>query len=251
MALLKVLAITQARTGSTRLPNKVLMKIKNKTLLEIHLGRILKAKLIDELIVATTIDKKDDGIVDVCNALQIQHYRGSESNVLDRFYQAAITKNPTHVVRLTSDCPLIDPVLLDDVIDFAIKNDLDYCSNILIEDFPDGQDIEVMKFSALEYAWRNVDKTYQQEHVTPFIQENSTFVGGNIFKSDNFPCPGKYGKIRLTVDEQKDFEVVSLLVNKLGEEKGWFEYADYYENNYEIKELNFNIKRNEGFRKTN
>lgn len=226
------------------------MNIKNKTLLEIHLGRILKSKLIDELIVATTVDPKDDAIVGICKKMQVQYSRGSENNVLDRFYQAAIKKNPTHVVRLTSDCPLIDPQLIDAVIDFTIKNDLDYGSNIFVEDFPDGQDIEVMKFSVLENAWKNADKQYQKEHVTPYIREHSTFMGGTLFKSDNFACEGKYGKIRLTVDEQKDFEVISILANDLGEEKRWFEYANYYENNQKIKNLNSNIKRNEGFRKT-
>jgi spore coat polysaccharide biosynthesis protein SpsF (cytidylyltransferase family) len=250
VAVTKIVVITQARTGSTRLPNKVLMEINGKPLLSIHLERILKSKMIDELIVATTVEEKDETIVNICNKMQVQYYRGSVNNVLDRFYQAAIKEKPTHVVRLTSDCPLIDPILLDQVIDFAIKRDLDYCSNVLIEDFPDGQDIEVMKFSALEYAWKNADKDYEKEHVTPYIREHSTFLGGNLFTSDNFPCPGQYGSIRLTVDEQKDFEVISILANKLGEEKSWFEYADYYQNNNEINELNSNTKRNEGYRKT-
>src|ERR1019366_2392376 len=100
-----ILAITQARVGSSRLPNKVLKKINGETLLEIHLDRILKSSKIDGLIIATTINKNDDAIVNICNDMQLPYYRGSENNVLDRFYQAAVKKNPTHVVRLTSDCP--------------------------------------------------------------------------------------------------------------------------------------------------
>lgn len=248
---MKIVAITQARTGSSRLPNKVLKKINDKTLLEIHLNRIVKSKKIDELIIATTINEADGAITDICNAMHLPYYRGSENNVLERFYMAVVEKNPSHVVRLTSDCPLIDAELIDEVIDFTIKNDLDYCSNTFVEDFPDGQDIEVMKFSVLQQAWRSADKEYQKEHVTPYIRENSTFMGVDLFKSDNFVSSRKYGNVRLTVDEQKDFDVISMLINDLGTERRWFEYADYYQNNLEIKKLNSNIKRNEGFRKTN
>lgn len=246
---MKILAITQARVGSSRLPNKVLKKINDKTLLEIHLNRILKSSRIDELIIATTTNTNDDDIVTICDAMQLSCFRGSEKNVLDRFYKASIEKNPTHVIRLTSDCPLIDAELLDEIINFAIENDLDYCSNTFIEDFPDGQDIEIMKFSVLEQAWRNADKDYQKEHVTPYIRENSSFLGGDIFKSDNFPSSRKDGNVRLTVDEQKDFEVISILINNLGLDRKWFEYANYYQNNININKLNSKIKRNEGFRK--
>src|SRR5690242_17368237 len=140
---MKVLAITQARTGSTRLPGKVLKEIAGKTLLEIHLERILHSKLIDKLVVATTLEKEDDEIVKVAERANVSHYRGSLENVLDRFYQAAKIYQPEWVVRLTSDCPLIDANLIDQVIVFAMNNDVDYCSNTLVPTFPDGIDIEV------------------------------------------------------------------------------------------------------------
>lgn len=246
---MKIIAITQARVGSSRLPNKVLKKVNDKTLLEIHLKRILKSDKIDELLVATTTNTSDDAIAAICDTMGLPYYRGSESNVLDRFYQAIKKKNPTHVVRLTSDCPLIDAELIDEIIGFAVEKDLDYCSNTFIENFPDGQDVEVMKFSALEQAVKNADKEYQKEHVTPYIREHSSFMGGKLFRSDNFPCPGKYGNTRLTVDEQKDLDVITLLINDLGMEKKWEEYATYYENNQHIHSINSTIKRNEGFRK--
>ena len=107
----------------------------------------------------------------------------------------------------------------------------------------------MFRFSALEQAWKNANKPYQKEHVTPYIREHSSLMGGDIFISANFPSPGKYEKVRLTVDEEKDFEVISILIHDLGAEKGWLEYADYYENNEEIHELNSSIKRNEGYRK--
>lgn len=247
---MNIIAITQARSSSTRLPNKVLKKINGKTLLEIHLGRIQQSKRINELIVATTLNKADDDIICICNKLNISYYRGSEFDVLDRFYQSLLGKNASYVVRLTSDCPLIDPVLIDEVIDYTISNDLDYCSNILVENFPDGQDVEVMKYFVLEEAWRCADKNYQREHVTPYIRENSTFVGGLKFKSDNFATVNRYGRVRMTVDEQKDLEVISLLVQKLGIEKRWIDYAQAYQNDLVIQALNSDIKRNEGYKKT-
>lgn len=246
---MNVLAITQARVGSSRLPGKVLKKIANLTLLEIHINRIKKSKNIDELLVATTLNSNDDKIIEICNTINLAYYRGSETDVLDRFYKAAVKKKSDYIVRLTSDCPLIDANLIDSVIDFAIINDLDYCSNILVESFPDGQDIEVFKFSALEEAWKNADKLYQREHVTPYIRENSTFMGGSLFKSNNFISALNYGNVRLTVDEQVDFDVISLLIQSLGLDSSWIEYADYYLHNQEIKKLNSEIKRNEGFRK--
>lgn len=244
-----VIAITQARMGSTRLPNKSMKEIEGKSLLEIHINRILKSKKINQLIVATTSNPEDQVIESLCNAMDIEVFRGSEKNVLDRFYQAVKEKKPTHIVRLTADCPLIDPKLIDDVIKYAIENDLDYCANTLIEDFPDGEDIEVMKFSTLEKAWKTATQNYEKEHVTPFIRENSSFVGGKLFSSDNFSAPGKYGAVRLTVDEIQDFEVISLLIKKLGIDRTWQEYANMYLNDSAIFAHNSKIKRNEGFKK--
>jgi spore coat polysaccharide biosynthesis protein SpsF len=146
---MEVLAITQARSGSTRLPNKVLKTIGNQTLLDIHLQRILTSKKIDQLLVATTVDELDLRIVEIAKAKDLPFYQGSIANVLDRFYQAAVTFKPKWVVRLTSDCPLIDAELIDSVINYAIEKDVDYCSNTLRPSFPDGMDIEVFKFSAL------------------------------------------------------------------------------------------------------
>ncbi len=244
-----VLAITQARTGSTRLPQKVLKQIQGKTLLEIHLNRIKSAKKISKLLVATTVEKQDDAIVNIVKDLGLEYYRGSVNDVLDRFYQAAKKYNPKWIVRLTSDCPLIDSRLIDTVIEKAQKEELDYCSNTLIEVFPDGQDIEVFKFSALEKAWENAELTSEREHVTPFIKKNSTFMGGELFFSDNFPCEKSYNKVRLTVDEPNDFEVIKYLINKIGFNGSWMDYTKEYLNS-SISELNMNIERNEGYKKS-
>lgn len=243
-----VLAITQARTGSTRLPNKILKTIKGKSLLEIHLERILKSKKISKLVVATTIDKNDRLIVNIATKIGVDFYRGSVEDVLDRFYHTAKQYNPKWVVRLTSDCPLIDASLIDEVIKKAQKENLDYCSNTLIEAYPDGEDIEVFKFHSLEKAWIEAKSHSDREHVTPFIKNNSSCLGGKIFKSNNFPCSNNYNKVRLTVDEPEDFEVIKYLINKLGFDAGWIDYTnEYLKNNY-ISSLNRDVERNEGLK---
>lgn len=244
-----VLAITQARTGSTRLPNKVLKTIKGKSLLEIHLERILKSKKISKLVIATTINKNDELIVDIATKLGIDFYRGSVDNVLDRFYNTAKCYNPRWIVRLTSDCPLIDASLIDEVINKAQKEDLDYCSNTLIEAYPDGEDIEVFKFSALEKAWCEAKLLSDKEHVTPFIKNNSSYLGGKIFKSNNFPCIYNYNKVRLTVDELNDFTVIEYLIDKIGFDGSWLDYTNEYLNS-SISNKNNEILRNEGLLKS-
>ena len=150
---LKTVLITQARSGSTRLPRKILKEINSESLLEIHLKRLNKCKNISKIIVATTDKPEDKVIYDYAIDLGFNSFRGSESDVLDRFYQAVRNEKPDWIVRVTSDCPLIDPILVDKLIKFAHNNNRDYCSNTLIENYPDGQDIEVFKFSALELAW--------------------------------------------------------------------------------------------------
>lgn len=246
-----ILAITQARTTSTRLPNKVLKQIEGKSLLEIHIERIKKSKKIDQLVVATTINSTDEPIVTLCKALDCSFSRGSETDVLDRFYQAASNFIPQYIVRLTSDCPLIDPALIDDVIEFCIANDLDYCSNTLTPHYPDGQDIEVFRYSALRYAWEAATQISEREHVTPYIWKNSTFKKGKLFKSDTYTEVDKnYGHLRMTVDEQTDFDVVEILVKQLGIDKPWLDYALLLENNPNIQNINGNIIRNEGYEKS-
>lgn len=245
-----VLAITQARTGSTRFPNKILKTIKGKSLLEIHLKRILKSKKISKLVVATTTKEEDKIISEIAYKVGVESFKGSEHDVLDRYYNTAKKYNPKWIVRLTSDCPLIDARLIDQVIKKAQSENLDYCSNTLIEAYPDGQDIEVFKFKSLEIAWSKAKSISDREHVTPYIKNNSSYLHGEIFKSNNFPSNKNYNKVRLTVDEQEDFKVIELLINKLGIDSRWIDYTnEYLKNNY-ISSLNKNIKRNEGFRKS-
>jgi len=247
---MKILAITQARIGSTRLPEKILKKINGESLLEIHLRRIQKSNLISKLKIATTIEPEADKIVAIGKKLGIEVYKGSVENVLERFYYSAAPEEPDWVVRLTSDCPLIDPVEIDHVIQFAIDNDLDYASNTLEPTYPDGIDTEVFKFSALEKAVSEARLTSELEHVTPYIWKNSSFKGGTLFQSDNVSNETDYSSIRLTVDTIEDFMVIEKLVQLLGTDKPWIEYVHALDEHPEIKNINKIFARNEGYEKS-
>lgn len=246
---IKTILITQARTGSTRLPGKILKEVQEKSLLEIHIERLKKCNNVSEIIVATTTNIEDEIIYNKSIELGVNSSRGSESDVLDRFYKSVEYKNPDWIVRVTSDCPLIDPKLVDDVIAFTIKNNKDYVTNTLIENFPDGQDIEVFKYTALKKAWKNAILNSEREHVTPYIRKNSDFNGGNLFTSLNYDCQSDFSKIRMTVDEIRDFELITLLINDLGTEKSWLEYTNYIIQEDLVK-INNKIIRNEGLLKS-
>ena len=249
MVALKTILITQARSGSTRLPGKILKEINGKSLLEIHLERLKKCKNISEIIVATTTKSEDKIIYDKSIQLGFVSTKGSENDVLDRFYQAVRAKNADWIVRVTSDCPLLDPVLVDKVITFVQENNMDYGSNILIENFPDGQDIEVFKFSALKLAWKNAKLLSEREHVTTYIRNNSNKKGDNFFTAINYPFSSDYSNIRMTVDEEKDFELIKILIENLGTQKSWMEYTNYIIDN-NLHKLNNDILRNEGLLKS-
>ena len=244
-----VLLIVQARYGSTRLPGKVLKKIKDKTILEIGLTRLSESKTIDKIVVATTVERQDEVILDEVNRLGYSCFRGSESNVLERYYLAAKEYSPKWVVRVTSDCPLIDAELVDEVVNYAKNNKVDYCSNILIENYPDGQDVEVFTFESLKKACDCGILESEKEHVTPYIRNNSTFNGRKEFKALNYSNHEGYAEVRMTVDEPSDFEMLTQLINVLGVDKSWKEYADYMIK-HRLTDINSSIIRNEGYLKS-
>lgn len=246
---INTIIITQARVNSTRFPGKVLKEVDGKTLLEIHLERLSKCTKVSDIIVATTVEDTDAIIYKKAIEWGYTASRGSESDVLDRFYQAVKNSNADWIVRVTSDCPLIDPELVDKVIVFAQERQVDYCSNVLIENYPDGQDVEVFKFSALKKAWENAKLLSEREHVTPYIRNNSDFKEGNEFSALNFPCESDFSKIRMTVDESKDFELIQILIKNLGTNKTWLEYTNYIINN-DLTSINNQIIRNEGLLKS-
>ena len=245
----KTILVTQARTGSTRFPRKILKEVNGKSLLEIHLTRLKKCKTISKIIVATTNKSEDKIIYEKAINWGVSASIGSESDVLDRFYQAVKNEKPDWIVRVTSDCPLIDPSLVDKVITFVKNNNIDYGSNVLIEHFPDGQDVEVFKFSALKKAWKNAKLLSEREHVTPYIINNSNGRGIDLYTAMNYPCVSDFSDIRMTVDETKDFKLIKILIENLGIEKSWIDYTNYIINN-DLGKINNNIIRNEGLLKS-
>lgn len=250
--MVKVLAITQARYGSTRLPAKILKKVGDKTLLEIHLRRILQAKTIDKLKIATTDEEGSKFIIEVADKVGVGCHKGSVDDVLTRFYDTAAPEKPEYVIRLTSDCPLIDPTIIDEIVNYTLTHDYDYVHTDP-KSFPDGLDVEVMKYSALERAYKEANLISEREHVTPYIWKNGTAKGGSIFKS--YEYPNKEGDFnaddnRITIDEPEDYEVIKALIEELGIECYWKDYIDYLFAHPEIKSLNSKYKNNEGYTKS-
>jgi len=249
MELDQTILVSQARSGSTRLPQKVLLKIQDQELLNIQLTRLRKCKEINKIIIATTTDPADDVIADLCEHWDVSVSRGEINDVLDRYYHAVFPYKPKWVVRVTSDCPLIDPDLVDAVVKFAKVNEADYASNILLERFPDGQDVEVFKFDALKKAWNEAKLSSEREHVTPYLRKNCTYNGGEMFSSANFACINDFSDIRMTVDEPKDFDLITKVIEDLGTDKSWLTYTNHIISHQYYK-INSNIIRNEGLLKS-
>lgn len=241
---MNILAITQARTGSSRLPNKVLKTVADKTLLEIHLDRLNKSRRIDKIIVATTWEPADAVIAELATTLGFEAYRGSEQDVLDRYYQAALPHEPDYVVRVTSDCPLVDPELVDDIIKAAVDGNMDYASNTLDRSFPDGTDVEIFKFSALRDAWQNASLQSEREHVTPYIIRNSDQRGGQTYRAISVRGPDDYSTFRLTVDYNEDFALIEELIARLGVHKTWRRYCDFLSQHPDISAINMRHSTN-------
>jgi len=247
---MKIIAITQARLNSSRLPSKVVKKVKGETLLEIHIKRILRAENIDKVIIATTTREEDHAICELASQLGVACHRGSEEDVLDRFYQAALNESADYVVRLTSDCPLIDPQIIDLVIDQAIKSGADYSSNTLRPTYPDGMDVEVFKFDALKRAWLEATKNSDREHVTPYIWRNSSFHGEKLFKAFSVEGVDDHSKMRLTVDQEEDFKLIQVLIEELGVDCSSHAYVEFLLNHPDLQSYNAEIIRNEGLIKS-
>lgn len=242
--MVKIIGVTQARIGSSRLPKKVLLEIKNKTLLAYHLERIVQSDSVDKWIVATTNESESDAICKIAKDYNISSYKGSLEDVLDRFYQAVKDETADYVVRVTSDCPLIDSQLIDETVQFCIKEKLEYYSNVFKDSYPDGLDVEVFSFKMLEEAWQNANLKADREHVTPYIRRKVDLSSYTI------NVEPKYSKLRITVDEEKDFKLVQFLIEQLGNKKGWKEYADFILQNPDVKNINDSIIRNQGYMKS-
>jgi spore coat polysaccharide biosynthesis protein SpsF len=243
-----ILAILQARVSSSRLPGKVLKPLLGVPMLLRQIERLKKSQKIDQLLVATSTEPSDDPIEKLCEEQGIACYRGSLNDVLDRFYQAARGFNPKHVVRLTADCPLTDARLIDDVIGFYLDGGFDYASNAIQATYPDGLDMEVFRFSCLEQAWREARLSSQREHVTPFIHQQPL-----RFKIGHYKNSSDLSHLRWTVDEPKDFELVTMIYETLYPRNSDFSTQDILElldQRPELVHWNTSHQRNEGYQKS-
>lgn len=204
-------AIVQARMGSTRLPGKVMLEAAGKPLLRHLLERLSYCQCLDKTIVATTTNGRDDVILDLCNSLQVEVYRGSEYDVLDRYYQVAKAVGITCIVRVTSDCPLIDPELIDDKIAFFRDklNEYDLITNRHPLTYADGLDFDLIPLEGLDAAWRTARASHQREHVVPFFWESAMRVC-------NFEDPRRlFYSHRWTLDYREDYELIKSIYSAL------------------------------------
>ena len=235
---MKIVAIVQARMGSSRLPRKVLKDLGGATVLDRVLNRLGRSRLIQESLVATTIEPADDAIVEHCERTGRKVFRGSEQDVLDRYYQAAKYVNADVVVRITSDCPVIDPEVTDATVRAFLDRHADYASNIRVRSYPRGLDTEVMTVQALERAWRESTKPYEREHVTPYIYENP-----QEFKLHGIENDTDCSRHRWTVDTPEDLELLRAIYERFGgrDDFGWREVLKLVESDPSLAEINRNI----------
>lgn len=211
---MKVVCIMQARVGSSRLPEKVLKEIAGKTVLEHDVDRLKRVKSIDEIVIATTVEERDSKIVDEANRLGVKFFRGSENDVLSRYYFAAKENNADVVVRVTSDCPLIDSEVTNEIIKFYLDRypKYDYVSNTVDRTYPRGLDTEVFSIKALEKAFTDAKENFQREHVTPFIWGNN-----EEFSTCQFKDAEDNSHLRLTLDTEEDLELITEVYSELYE----------------------------------
>jgi len=244
----KIVAIIQARVGSTRLPRKVLRRIAGKPMLWHVIERVKRARLVDAVVVATT-EKREDSVVEkIAKECGVECFRGSEEDVLDRYYRAAERFGADVVVRITADCPLIDPELIDRAIELFLSGNFDYVSNTLPPTYPDGLDVEVFSFNALEKAWRMARMASEREHVTPYIRNHP-----EIFTLGNLKSEVDLSHMRWTVDRIEDLEFVREVYRELyrkGKNFHMKEVLRLLEDKPELAEINRHIERDEGYKKS-
>ena len=239
---MKIVAIVQARTGSIRLPNKVMKPIKGIPMIEILLKRLSNSKILDHIVLATSKDVKNKNLINHVKSLGFACIQGSEDDVLERYLQAAEQSKADAIVRITGDCPLVDSVLVDECIHKFKECNVDYYSNTISPTFPDGLDIEVFKFSALKKAAEESTKSSHREHVTTYIKETDIFSKVNHFNNQDL------SELRWTVDDPEDFDVVSHIFEHFNTNIyfSWKDVLNLYNEQPELFITNSGIQRNQG-----
>jgi glutamate-1-semialdehyde aminotransferase/spore coat polysaccharide biosynthesis protein SpsF (cytidylyltransferase family)/predicted dehydrogenase len=242
-----VVAIIQARMGSSRLPGKSLAEIENRPMLWHVIQRVKRATLVDRVVVATSTAAADDAIEAMCQENGVHCYRGSENDVLDRFYVAARGEKASQIVRITADCPLIDPDVIDRVVRRFQRGDLDYASNAMVRSYPDGLDTEIFSFSALEMAWHEASKTSEREHVTPYMRSNKFRTANVENDSRSF-----YQHYRWTVDETADLEFIRAVYKAFRDREsfGMNDVLELIEKTPGLEKMNSEIVSNVGYYKS-
>jgi len=240
-------AIIQARMGSLRLPGKVLRKVNGKTLLFYLIERLRASRLLDTIIVATSRQSNNDAIEEECRLIKVPCYRGSEQDVLDRFYNAALKHKIGIIVRITGDCPMVMPGLVDRACRYYLKNKPDYLGHVL--PYPEGlADMSIVSFDALKTAWLEARKPSEREHVVTFLFNNP-----ERFKVVRIKVNSRLNNYRFTVDEEKDYRVVKHIINELYNKPkkifGFQEIEKYVKAHPDIMRINMHIQRNEGYKK--
>jgi len=234
----RIIAIIQARMGSTRSPGKVLMDLGGKSVLSRVVDRLRRAKRLDEVVVATTNSDADDAIVRECHQLKVGYFRGSENDVLDRYQRAARACAAQVVVRITSDCPLIDPELVDETIGAFQQQRADYGSNVFPRTYPRGLDIEVFTTAALEQAWNDAQEAYQREHVTPYFYEHP-----ELFRLASLRGQVDYSQYRWTLDTAEDLVLLRTIYARFfnRDDFSWTKVIRLMEHEPELAELNSQV----------
>ena len=228
--------ILQARLGSKRFPSKVLKKINGKTILEYVINRLKKTKLSNNIIVATTNREEDKKIIKVAKKTNCHTFRGSTNNVLNRYYKAAVHYKVKNIVRITSDCPLIDPKIINKVYFFYLKNNYDYVSNKIFPTYPIGMGLEILNFRSLKKANKLTKSSYDKEHVTPYIYKNP-----KKFKIKNVGLKKKLLNYRIVLDYIEDFKLISNIQKHFNKQRKDFTLKDiikYIDRNPILKKKN-------------
>ena len=215
--------IIQARMDSSRLPGKVLLKVKKKTMLEYLIERVKKVTFINRIIIATTNKQSDKKIIKLCNKLNVNHFQGSEKNVLKRIYLAAKKNNSKNIIFITGDCPIIDFRLINKMIPLFKKKTYDYVGNSFIRSFPDGMDVQIFNFKTLEKTFKIAKSNLEKEHVTLAIKKNpKKFKIKNIVAKNSLFWP----ELGLTLDQKEDFELIKKILIYFGSKKYFFGCVD-------------------------
>lgn len=244
---MSVLAIIQARMGSSRLSGKVMKPLAGKPVLWHVIDRVKKSKWVDDVVVATTLHTWDLPVVTCCAESGIRVYCGSEDDVLDRYYQVARILKPEHIVRITADCPLHDPEIIDQVIQLHLEKDNDYTSNTLQLSYPDGLDCEIMKYEVLRHTWKTARLQSEREHVTLSIIEGDQWKKGCLVNAADRSFE------RWTLDTDRDYDFIKSIYDALYPDNPDFTTNDIYElleRQPELRKLNENQIRNEGLQKS-